>query len=327
MFKYKSILVTGGTGTYGRKLVDELMKRGDMERIVVFSRDEHKQNEMRLQYPDPTRSPIRYFIGDVRDKDRLYRAFKDIEVVVHAAALKQVPACEYNPFEAILTNVIGAKNVIDAAIDQGVRRVLAVSTDKAVNPISLYGATKLCEEKLMVQGNAYAGGRDTLFACVRFGNILQSRGSVIPLFRKQRETGKITVTDRDMTRYWITPRECAEFSLRCVEEMDGGEVFIPKIPSMKVTDLVKVVAPDAKIEEVGIRSGEKLHEDLLSEAESRYTLEYDDKFVIQADRRGREAEAKKGGNPLPAGFSYTSEQNDRWLTTDELKKILESDEF
>ncbi|GAI95569.1 unnamed protein product, partial [marine sediment metagenome] len=267
----KTVLITGGTGSFGKKLTEIMQREHHPKKLIIFSRDELKQHEMRMSgFDHPS---LRYFIGDVRDRERLYRAFNGVDIVVHAAALKQVPACEYNPFEAIQTNIIGAKNVIDAAIDQGAKKVIAISTDKAVNPINLYGATKLCAEKLFVQGNSYSGERGARFSCARYGNVVGSRGSVIPMFKKQREGGKITVTDERMTRFWLTLEQGVRFVTRCIEQMQGGEVFVPKIPSMRIMDLAEAVAPGCEIEFVGIRPGEKLHELLISRGESRYTSE------------------------------------------------------
>jgi UDP-N-acetylglucosamine 4,6-dehydratase len=266
----KNILVTGGTGSFGKKFVEIMLKEYHPARLIVYSRDELKQHEMRMAgYKDPN---LRYFIGDVRDLPRLRRAFNGVDIVVHAAALKQVPACEYNPMEAIKTNILGSSNVVDAALDAGVKKVLALSTDKAVNPVNLYGATKLAAEKLMVQSNAYAGGMKTRFSCVRYGNVVGSRGSVVPLFIKQRETGEITLTDERMTRFWISLDQGVRFVIRCIEQMYGGEVFVPKIPSMRMVDLAKALAPDADIRIIGIRPGEKLHEVLISEDEARTTV-------------------------------------------------------
>jgi UDP-N-acetylglucosamine 4,6-dehydratase len=275
-----TILVTGGTGSFGRKFVEIVLAELAPKKLVVFSRDELKQHEMRQQFPDTGDSPMRYFLGDVRDRERLYRAFYGVDVVVHAAALKQVPACEYNPFEAILTNVMGAKNVIDAAIDCGVKRVMAISTDKAVNPINLYGATKLCAEKLFVDGNQYVGDRATRFSCARYGNVVGSRGSVIPIFLAQRQNGRITITDPAMTRFWLTLEQGVRFVLRSIEEMHGGEIFVPKIPSMSLVELSEALAPGCDIDVIGIRPGEKTHEVLVSEDEARSALEFDDKFVL-----------------------------------------------
>ena len=263
------VLVTGGTGSFGKKFVEVMLRDYHPQKLIIFSRDELKQHDMRTAgFDHPS---LRYFIGDVRDAQRLQRAFSGVTVVVHAAALKQVPACEYNPFEAIQTNIMGGRNVIDAAIDQGVRRVLALSTDKAVNPINLYGATKLCAEKMFVQANAYAGAQDTRFSCARYGNVVGSRGSVIPVFMEQRKRGKITITDSRMTRFWITLEQGVRFVVGCIEQMHGGEIFVPKIPSMRLTDMAETIAPGCEVECIGIRPGEKLHEVLVSEDEARNT--------------------------------------------------------
>src|SRR5947209_2414417 len=273
------ILVTGGTGSFGKKFVEIMLQEYHPKRLVIFSRDELKQHDMRASgFDHPS---LRYFIGDVRDAARLERAFAGVTVVIHAAALKQVPACEYNPFEAIQTNIMGGRNVIDAAINQGVRRVLALSTDKAVNPINLYGATKLCAEKMFVQANSYSGGRETRFSCARYGNVVGSRGSVIPVFIEQRKRGKITITDPRMTRFWMTLEQGVRFVVKSIEAMHGGEIFVPKIPSMKLVDLAETVAPGCEVEFIGVRPGEKLHEALISEDEARNTVELEDMFVIQ----------------------------------------------
>src|SRR5688572_9995915 len=263
MLRDKTVLVTGGTGSFGKKFTEIVLRDYHPKKLIILSRDELKQHEMRQIYPDGGDSPMRYFIGDVRDRDRLYRAFHGVDIVIHAAALKQVPACEYNPFEAVQTNVIGAKNVIDAAIDQGVKKVMALITDKAVNPINLYGATKLCAEKLFVHGNSYSGEGGCRFSCARYGNVVGSRGSVIPLFMEQRPSGVITVTDQRMTRFWITLDQGVDFVLQCIGAMEGGEIFVPKIPSMHIMELVKAIAPDCRIEYTGIRPGEKVHEVLV----------------------------------------------------------------
>src|SRR5450759_3120545 len=276
----KTVLVTGGTGSFGRRFVRTALDKYGARRVIVYSRDELKQHEMRVEFGNDPR--LTFFIGDVRDAPRLHRAFEaGLDVVVHAAALKQVPACEYNPFEAIQTNIMGGRNVIDAAIDQGVRRIPALSTDKAVNPINLYGATKLCAEKVFVQANAYAGAKNTRFSCARYGNVVGSRGSVIPVFLEQRRRGKITITDPRMTRFWLTLEQGVKFVIRCLEQMHGGEIFVPKIPSMRLVDLAETVAPGCQVEYIGIRPGEKLHEVLVSEDESRQTLETEDMYVIQ----------------------------------------------
>ncbi len=316
----ESILVTGGTGSFGKKFVEIMLREYRPHRLVVFSRDELKQHEMRasgLDHPS-----LRYFIGDVRDVGRLRRALAGVTIVIHAAALKQVLACEYNPFEAIQTNVMGGRNVIDAAIDQGVRRILALSTDKAVNPINLYGATKLCAEKMFVQANAYAGGQDTRFSCARYGNVFGSRGSVIPIFLEQRKRGKITVTDPRMTRFWLTLEQGVKFVIHCIEQMHGGEIFVPRIPSMRLVDLAETIAPGCDVEYIGIRPGEKLHEVLVSEDESRHTLETDDMFVIQPAHPGWKSENWVGAKRLPEGFRYSSDSNDQWLSRRELESLV-----
>jgi UDP-N-acetylglucosamine 4,6-dehydratase len=316
----ESILVTGGTGSFGKKFVEIMLRDYQPQRLVVFSRDELKQHEMRTSgFDHPS---LRYFIGDVRDVERLKRALTGVTVVVHAAALKQVPACEYNPFEAIQTNIMGGRNVIDASIDQRVRRILALSTDKAVNPINLYGATKLCAEKVFVQANAYAGARDTRFSCARYGNVVGSRGSVIPVFLEQRRRGKITITDPRMTRFWLTLEQGVKFVIRCLEQMHGGEIFVPKIPSMRLLDLAETVAPGCQVEYIGIRPGEKLHEVLVSEDESRQTLETEDMYVIQPSHPWWKSGNWVGAKPLPEGFRYTSDTNERWLTRRELEELV-----
>lgn len=320
------VLITGGTGSFGKKCVETLLRENHPEKLVVFSRDELKQHEMRQMIPDYGSSSVRYFIGDVRDKDRLYRAFQGVDLVIHAAALKQVPACEYNPFEAVQTNVIGAKNVIDAAIGCGVKRVVALSTDKAVSPINLYGATKLVAEKLFVQGNSYVGSGGTRLSCVRYGNVVGSRGSVIPLFKEQRKTGRVTLTDNRMTRFWITLEQGVRFVLRCAEQMHGGEVFVPKIPSMKMTDLAEAVAPGCQIELTGIRPGEKLHEVLVAEDEARNSIEFDDMFVITPIFQWWTSEKWPGGKPLPDSYRYTSDTNSDWFTPSQLRSIIDEGE-
>jgi UDP-N-acetylglucosamine 4,6-dehydratase len=316
----ESLLVTGGTGSFGKKFVEIMLRDYQPQRLVVFSRDELKQHEMRTSgFDHPS---LRYFIGDVRDVERLKRALSGVTVVVHAAALKQVPACEYNPFEAIQTNIMGARNVIDAAIDQEVRRILALSTDKAVNPINLYGATKLCAEKVFVQANAYAGAKNTRFSCARYGNVVGSRGSVIPVFLEQRQRGKITITDPRMTRFWLTLEQGVKFVIRCLEQMHGGEIFVPKIPSMRLLDLAETVAPGCQVEYIGIRPGEKLHEVLVSEDESRQTLETEDMYVIQPAHPWWKSENWVDAKPLPEGFRYSSDNNERWLTRRELEELV-----
>ena len=315
-----TVLITGGTGSFGKKFTEIMLEAYHPKKLIIFSRDELKQHEMRVSgFDHPS---LRYFIGDVRDRERLHRAFSGVDIVVHAAALKQVPACEYNPFEAVKTNVMGAQNIIDAAIDSGVRKVMALSTDKAVNPINLYGATKLVAEKLFVQGNSYSGEGGTCFSCARYGNVVGSRGSVIPVFKKQRESGKITVTDERMTRFWLTLEQGVRFVFRCIEQMQGGEVFVPRIPSMRIVDLAGAVAPGCEIEFVGIRPGEKLHEVLVARDESRYALELEDMFVIQPVHPWWKPANLDQGRPLPDGFKFASDKNDRWLTIDELRQMI-----
>jgi len=325
MFDDKSILITGGTGSFGNKCTDIILNRYKPRRLIIFSRDELKQFEMAQIFPNSKYDCIRYFIGDVRDKERLYRAFRGVDYVIHAAALKQVPAAEYNPFEAVKTNVIGAQNVINVAIDQGVKRVIALSTDKAANPINLYGATKLCSDKLFIAGNAYVGRNQTSFAVVRYGNVVGSRGSVVPLFQKKKSSGVLPITDPNMTRFWITLEHAVEFVLKCFDRMVGGELFVPKIPSMKVIDLASAICPDCKIEFIGVRPGEKLHETMIPQDDARNCVEFDDYFVIKPQfyyfaRRFSD----DGSKPLPDGFEYTSKNNDWWLTTDELKGMLKN---
>jgi UDP-N-acetylglucosamine 4,6-dehydratase len=317
----KVVLITGGTGSFGKRFVKMMLEEIHPAKVIVFSRDELKQHEMRAAgYDHPT---LRYFIGDIRDQERLRRAFHGVDIVIHAAALKQVPACEYNPMEAIKTNILGSSNVIDAAIDAGVSKVLALSTDKAVSPVNLYGATKLAAEKLFVQSNAYAGGKATRFSCVRYGNVVGSRGSVVPVFLKQRELGELTITDSRMTRFWISLEQGVRFVIRCVEEMHGGEVFVPKIPSMTVEDLARAVAPKAKINVIGIRPGEKLHEVLISEDEARTAVELKDMFVVQPAEAlwfGRDWESR--GKKLDDDFRYASNTNEEWLNVDQIQAII-----
>jgi len=319
-----TVLITGGTGSFGRRFTEVMLRDYHPRKLIIFSRDELKQHEMRQQWNDaPPDSTIRYFVGDVRDKERLNRAMHGVDVVIHAAALKQVPACEYNPFEAVQTNIMGAKNIIDAAIDNGVKRVMALSTDKAVNPVNLYGATKLVAEKLFVQGNSYSGGR-TKFSCVRYGNVVGSRGSVVPLFLKQRETGTVTVTDERMTRFWITLEQGVKFVIRGTERMHGGEIFVPKIPSMRVADLAAALAPGCTISVTGIRPGEKLHEALLSEHEVQQALEFDDMFVVQPAFPWWGGEGWTHGRAV-GDILYTSDKNSEWLTTADLVKMAEGE--
>ena len=315
------VLVTGGTGSFGRKFVEIMLRDYQPAKMIIYSRDELKQHEMRICGFD--HKDLRYFIGDVRDLNRLRRAMQGVDIVVHAAALKQVPACEYNPMEAIKTNILGSSNVIEAALDAGVGKVMALSTDKAVNPINLYGATKLAAEKLLVQSNAYAGGTATRYSCVRYGNVAGSRGSVIPVFLKQKHNKKLTITDERMTRFWITLDQGIAFVIRCIEQMQGGEVFVPKIPSMKIVDIARVIAPDAELDAIGIRPGEKLHEVLIHQDDARATIELEDMFEVQPTEALWFRHAWQDiGKPLPEGYRYASDSNSEWLTLDQIKEIV-----
>ena len=317
-----SFLVTGGTGSFGRRFVKTILEEAEPARVVVFSRDELKQYEFQQELGADPR--VRFFIGDVRDRERLWRAFDGVDVVVHAAALKQVPAAEYNPFEATKTNIFGAQNVIDAALDREVGRVVALSTDKASSPINLYGATKLVSDKLFTAANAsYVGGHRTRFAVVRYGNVVGSRGSVVPLFKRLAESGVIPITDQRMTRFWITLDQGVRFVLRMLIEMHGGELFVPKIPSMRVVDLATALAPDARVEFVGIRPGEKLHEEMISIDDARRTLDAGDFYVLEPDADWWDGSHWKDALPAPEGFRYTSDTNDRWLTVDDLRAMAD----
>ncbi len=316
-----SVLLTGGTGSFGKKFTEILLSEYKPKKLTILSRDELKQHEMRTRGFD--QSNLRYFIGDVRDVDRLRRAFMDVDIVVHAAAMKQVPACEYNPIEAIATNIDGARNVIDAAIDLGVSKTLALSTDKATAPLNLYGATKLVAEKLFVQANAYRGGRDIRFSAVRYGNVVGSRGSVVPLFREQRESGTITITDERMTRFWITLEQGVRFVISCLEQMQGGEVFVPKLPSVNIMELARMMAPECTHEIIGIRPGEKVHECLISTDEARQTIMYEDRYVILPTHPWWGSSDYSDGEPLPEGFTYASDLNDMQLTENELREMID----
>ncbi len=327
-FSDKVILVTGGTGSFGKKFVEIILKENNPKKLIIFSRDELKQFEMAQEFSEKKYENIRYFIGDVRDKERLHRAFYGVDIVIHAAALKQVPAAEYNPFEAVKTNIIGAENIVNVAIDQGVKKIIALSTDKAANPINLYGATKLCSDKLFIAGNSYAGHKNTRFSVVRYGNVIGSRWSVIPLFQKLRASGKIPITDRQMTRFLITLEQSVRFVLKCLDEMEGGEIFVPKIPSMSIMDIAKAISPECEYEFIGIRPGEKVNEVLIPQDEARSTLEYDDYFVVQPDFHWWKAEGYKGnkGKLVQEGFFYSSDKNDWWLSVDELRKMVGENE-
>lgn len=319
MIQGKTILVTGGTGSFGRKFIKKALEQ-DVKKVIVFSRDELKQYEMGQEFTD---SRMRFFIGDVRDKDRLYRAFDGVDIVIHAAALKHVAACEYNPFEAVKTNIHGAQNIIEAAIDKGVQKVIALSTDKACSPVNLYGATKLASDKLFVAANAYVGEKHTRFSVVRYGNVVGSRGSVVPFFKKIKETGKIPITDERMTRFWITLDQGVQFVLDNLERMYGGEIFVPKIPSMKVKDLANAIAPECEIEIVGIRPGEKLHEAMIMEDDARHTKEFDAYYVIQPEFPWWSEEYTAAGESVVEGYKYTSDNNSDWLSVEDLRVLVE----
>jgi UDP-N-acetylglucosamine 4,6-dehydratase (inverting) len=322
MLKNKTILLTGGTGSFGNKFTEIVLKEYEPKVIRIFSRGEKKQLDMMNKFNDDR---LRFFIGDVRDKDRLHRAMTDVDIVVHAAALKQVPACEYNPIEAVRTNIDGSINIIDATIDNEVERVMAISTDKAVHPVNLYGATKMTAEKLFVQGNSYAGKVQTKFSCVRYGNVIGSRGSVIPLFLEQKKKGMITITDEKMTRFWITLEQGVRFVINCIDRMKGGEIFVPRIPSMKITDLAEVLAPNAERKVIGIRPGEKIHEVLLTEDEARHSRKFEDYFVIEPDHPFWNRKNLEGGKMLPEGFQYTSDNNTQWFKGDKLLEVIKEE--
>ncbi len=324
MLNNSVILITGGTGSFGQKFTQTILTRHKPKKVIIFSRDEFKQDEMSKKFPD-TKYEIRYFLGDIRDKSRLYRAFEGVDYVVHAAALKQVPALEYNPMEAVKTNVMGADNIVDAAIDCGVKKVVALSTDKAVNPINLYGATKLVAEKTFIAGNAYAGGK-VKFSVVRYGNVVGSRGSVIPLFLNFKKQGvkEFPITDERMTRFWITLDQGVELVLMALEKSVGGENFIPIIPSMKVTDLARAIEPDCRFKSIGIRPGEKLHETLISEDEARNAKKVGNNYVILPQFYSEES-VHKTYDQYPTvsdGFSYRSDNNTKWLSVEDLKKMI-----
>ncbi len=323
MLNNKKILITGGTGSFGKKCTEIILQKYKPRRLIIFSRDELKQFEMAQQFPDSKYDCMRYFIGDVRDKERMYRAFRNVDYVIHAAALKQVPAAEYNPFEAVKTNILGGQNVINVAIDEGVKKVIALSTDKAANPINLYGATKLCSDKLFIAGNSYVGQDHTVFSVVRYGNVAGSRGSVIPFFLKKKAEGVLPITDPRMTRFWITLEQGVDFVLKCLEIMVGGELFVPKIPSMNIMDLVKAICPECKTNIIGMRPGEKLHEVMVPKDEAQKTLEYADYYLIQPDFRFfRRRFNINNGKPVPEGFEYNSETNPWKLSIDEMQDII-----
>lgn len=330
MLNNKSILITGGTGSFGQKFIEMIFERYNPRRVVIYSRDEYKQDMVRKRFSSILSKEqfkkLRFFIGDVRDKDRLYRAFRDIDYVIHAAAMKQVTACEYNPFEAIKTNIHGAQNIVDAALDCDVKKVVALSTDKAVNPINLYGGTKLVSDKLFISANAYSGSKGTIFSVVRYGNVAGSRGSVIPFFKELIENGEkeIPITDLRMTRFWITLEDGVELVFKALEESKGGETYISKIPSFKITDLAKAMLPNCILKEVGIREGEKLHESMINKDDSRKSFEYDKHYIIYPhfDWWSSERFFTQGGQSIEDGFEYNSETNGKYLSMEELRKLL-----
>lgn len=320
MWDNATILLTGATGSFGTKFLTVLLAEHNPKVVRCFSRDELKQSELRERFAGDDR--LRFFIGDIRDRDRLLRATRGCDVIVHAAAMKQVPASEYNPFEAVKTNVLGGENIVEAALANEIPKVIALSTDKAVNPVNLYGATKLCMEKILVQGNSYAADSPARFAAVRYGNVVGSRGSIVPIFLKQRDSGVVTITDERMTRFWITLEQGARFVMKCASLMEGGEIFVPKIPSMRVVDIAEAIAPGCRREIVGIRPGEKIHESLLTEDEARHAGEFDDRYEIYPEYHWWTPKDKHPAQPLPDGFRYTSDTNTQWLTPLDLRDLL-----
>lgn len=325
MLNGKTILITGGTGSFGRKFTEIIFKKYKIKKLIIFSRDEFKQNEMSKLFPRERFPQIRFFLGDIRDKSRLYRAFEGVDYVIHAAALKQVPALEYNPTEAVNTNILGADNIVDAAIDRGVKKVLALSTDKAVNPINLYGATKLAAEKIFIAANSYAGGK-VKFAVIRYGNVVGSRGSVIPYFLSLKENNikEFPITDERMTRFWITLEQGVELVLKALELSEGGEVFVPIIPSMRIVNLARAIEPKCRLRLLGIRPGEKIHETLISEDEARNTIKYNGLYVIlpQFLESNKFFKKYKKSSFLPQGFVYRSDNNSQELTIKELQEMI-----
>ena len=315
----KTILLTGGTGSFGQKFVEIVLKEYNPKAVRIYDNRELAEVEMKRRFNDPR---LRFFIGDVRDKDRLYRATEGVDILVHAAALKHISICEYNPIEAVRTNIEGAINAIDASINSSVEKVIAISTDKAVHPVNLYGATKMVAEKLFIQGNSYTGGRRTKFSCARYGNVIASSGSVIPLFLEQKKKGEITITDERMTRFWITLEQGIRFVINCIELMKGGEIFIPKMPSMRIIDLAQIIAPEAKIKKIGIKPGEKINEVLLIPEEARHSKEFDTYFIIEPEFPFWDETNFKDGNRLLEGFRYSSDNNKVWLSRKEMKAML-----
>tara|TARA_Y100000590_G_scaffold427906_1_gene538629 strand:+ start:217 stop:1203 length:987 start_codon:yes stop_codon:yes gene_type:complete len=328
MLNNKKVLITGGTGSFGKKCTEIIFQKFKPKKLIIFSRDELKQFEMSQKFPEK-KYPISYFIGDVRDRERLYRAFDGVNFIIHAAALKQVPAAERNPLEAIKTNIIGAENIINASLDNNVERVIALSTDKAAGPINLYGATKLCSDKLFVAANSYSGHKKTRFSVVRYGNVVGSRGSVIPFFLKLKETGQLPITDKRMTRFLITLEQGVDFVLNSLKIATGGEIFVPKIPSIKIIDLAKSLAPKCKLKVVGIRPGEKLHEIMITEDDARHTTEYSSLYIIEPAFKWttENNKIKEKGKKVPEGFIYSSDTNDTWVSEKELLDMIKALEF
>lgn len=325
MLNDKTILITGGTGSFGKKFLEMIFEKYNPKKVIIYSRDEFKQSVMRTEYESKVdMSRVRFFIGDVRDRERLYRAFEGVDYVIHAAAMKQVPTCEYNPMEAVKTNIHGAQNVIDAALDKGVKKVVALSTDKAVNPINLYGGTKLVSDKLFIAANAYSGTKGTIFSVVRYGNVAGSRGSVIPIWQNIIQNGgtKLGVTDLRMTRFWITLEQGVELVFKAIEESKGGETYISKIPSFHIGDLAKAMLPGCDIEEIGIREGEKLHEVMITKDDSRLTYEYEKHYIIYPNFAWSHPNLVKSGKPVEDGFEYNSGKNSEWLSVEDLKEEL-----
>ncbi len=322
------ILITGGTGSLGKTLTRILLAQSQVDSVIIFSRDEFKQYQMQASLSPEQQKRVRFFLGDVRDPERLKRAMNGVDCVIHAAALKHVPAAEYNPFEFIKTNIMGAENVVNACLDAGVKRVVALSTDKAASPINLYGATKLCSDKLFVAANNYSGKKPTRFSVVRYGNVVGSRGSVVPFFLKERKKGSLPITDMRMTRFWITIEQGAWLVFNALHEMSGGEIFIPKIPSMRMDELAHTIAPDCKLDEIGIRPGEKLHEVMVSTDDGRTTYEFDSFFIILPQQSlpnwavRPESCQQNGGTPCPDGFYYGSDNNTEWLTNGNLARMI-----
>lgn len=323
--KEYSILVTGGTGSFGQKFIETILTRHpEVIRVVVFSRDEHKQFEMAQRFSSSDYPQIRYFIGDIRDESRLQRAMDGIDIVIHTAALKHVPTAEYNPFEVIKTNIIGGQNVINACLDKGVKKVVALSTDKAAGPINLYGATKLCSDKLFIAANNIKGKRDIAFSVVRYGNVMGSRGSVIPFFLEKRKSGLLPITDERMTRFNITLEEGVELVLKTLNTMEGGEIYVPKIPSYRIMDVAQAIGPECRKEFIGIRPGEKIHEEMITETDGLSSYEFEDHFVIAPTIKfsGKGNPENKGGRKCPEGFKYNSGTNEEWLTVEDLRKLI-----